>query len=137
MDDEVNKSKFETTGIKLPEALRGLIDDPPLLDGEDPELYSSLVTAVIEEEKPQSIMDFIDAIDQVNKVLGRGTPQARVRRTNSRRNAQGIGVFLAAYKGDEECCSSGSQIFQQKPEGKKGDYIALGPVWNYGDGDPG
>jgi hypothetical protein len=68
MEEEVNKSKFETMGIKLPEALKGLVDDPPLLDGEDPELYSRLATAVIEEEKPQDMLDYIDAIDQVNKV---------------------------------------------------------------------
>jgi hypothetical protein len=68
MEEKVNKSKFETMGIKLPEGLKGLIDDPPLLDGEDPKLYSSLLAAVIDAEKPQSIMDFIDAMDQVNKV---------------------------------------------------------------------
>jgi hypothetical protein len=68
MEDEVNKAKFETMGIKFPEELKGLIDEPPLLEGEDPKLYWSLLAAVIDEEKPQGIMDCIDAIDQVNKV---------------------------------------------------------------------
>ena len=68
MEEKVNKSKFEIIGIKLPEPLEGLIDDPPLLGDEDPELYWSLLAAVIDEEKPQGIMECIDAIDQVNKV---------------------------------------------------------------------
>jgi hypothetical protein len=68
MEEKVKKLNFETMGIRLPEQLKGLIDNPPLLDDEDPKLYASLVAAVIEEEKPQGMMDFIDAVDQVNKV---------------------------------------------------------------------
>jgi len=68
MEDEVNKPKFETMGMKFPEELKGLIDEPPLLEGEDPKLYWSLLAAVIDEEKPQGIMECLDVIDQVNKV---------------------------------------------------------------------
>jgi len=68
MRDQISKPDFATTGIPFPEALKGLVDDPPLLEGEDPKLYWSLLAAVVEDEKPQSIMEYIDVIDQVNKV---------------------------------------------------------------------
>jgi hypothetical protein len=68
MDDRVNKPTFAIMGINFPEGLRGLIEDPPLLQGEDPKLYWNLLVAVIDEEKPQGIMDYIDVMDQVNKV---------------------------------------------------------------------
>jgi hypothetical protein len=134
MEDEVNKPKFEAMGIKFPEELKGLIDEPPLLEGEDPKLYWSLLAAVIDEEKPQGIMDCIDAIDQVS--VGRAAPQAGVRRAYSRRNAYGVEVFLGAYNGDTKDSRSGPQLFQQGPERKAACHIALGSAWNYAGGAP-
>ena len=55
------------TGIQLPEALRGLIEKPPLLEGEDPDEFWAFFAAVADEQKPEGILDWISTIDMVVK----------------------------------------------------------------------
>lgn len=50
---------------EIPEELRGLFGNPPLLEGEDPKLYQSLLEAVIKDREPQKFMDWIAIYDLV------------------------------------------------------------------------
>ncbi len=54
-------------GIKIPAALRGLIEKPPLLEGEDPDNFWMFFAAVVDEQKPQGILDWISALDIATK----------------------------------------------------------------------
>lgn len=51
---------------KIPEELRALFGDPPFLDGEDPNLYQSLLGALINDRKPETITDWIAIHDEIN-----------------------------------------------------------------------
>ena len=65
--DEGDKPKIEKNGIKFPDELKGLIEEPPLLEGENPEHFWSFFQAVVDEQKPQGMMDWVSAIDMVIK----------------------------------------------------------------------
>ena len=54
-------------GIQIPEALRGLIEKPPLLEGEDPDQFWRFFAAVADEQKPQGILDWISVVDIATK----------------------------------------------------------------------
>jgi hypothetical protein len=64
--DDADKPEFTETK-KFPEALEGLIAEPPLLEGEDPAQFWSLFDAMVADQKPQSITDWISAMDMVIK----------------------------------------------------------------------
>ncbi len=64
---EKNASTINKNGIKIPEALRGLIEKPPLLEGEDPDHFWMFFAAVVNEEKPEGILDWVSTIDVVTK----------------------------------------------------------------------
>jgi hypothetical protein len=65
--DEGDKPKIEKNGVKFPDELKGLIEEPPLLEGEDPEHFWSFFQALVDEQKPQGILDWVSAIDMVIK----------------------------------------------------------------------
>jgi hypothetical protein len=68
VDIEVEKSPFRKLGIKIPDELEGLFGDPPLLEGEDPDLYWGLLAALIKDRKPQSFTEWTNVHDTVNKL---------------------------------------------------------------------
>jgi hypothetical protein len=68
MDFEEEKSPLQRMGINVPDDLQGLFDDPPLLDGEDPNLYWGLFAAMIKERKPQSFSEWTYVHDMVSKL---------------------------------------------------------------------
>jgi hypothetical protein len=53
---------------EMPDQLESLFGAPPLLEGEDPELYSRLRSAVIDDHKPQTLADWIYVNDLVIKL---------------------------------------------------------------------
>jgi hypothetical protein len=61
--NEDNRSMIGKNTIKIPEALRCLIDEPPLLEGEDPEQFWSFFEAMVEDQDPQDILDWVSVID--------------------------------------------------------------------------
>lgn len=68
MDFEEEKTPLQRMGINVPDDLQGLFDDPPLLDGEDPNLYWGLFAAMIKERKPQSFSEWTYVHDVVSKL---------------------------------------------------------------------
>jgi len=69
MDIEDQKTPLEKMGIKIPDDLEGLFGDPPpLLKGEDPDLYWGLLAAMIKDRNPQGFSDWIYVHDTVNKL---------------------------------------------------------------------
>ncbi len=58
-----NKPTINKNGIKIPDALGGLIEKPPLLEGEDPEQFWNFFGAVVDEEKPRGILGWVSAMD--------------------------------------------------------------------------
>ena len=53
--------------IKIPDELKGLLGEPPLVAGEDEKAYKKLLEAVANVRKPQNIMEWIDVHDFVTK----------------------------------------------------------------------
>jgi hypothetical protein len=68
MDFEDEKTPLEKMGIKIPRELEGLFDDPPLLEGEDPNLYWGLLAAMIKDRSPQSFLEWTYVLDMVSKL---------------------------------------------------------------------
>jgi hypothetical protein len=68
MQEKTQKPTIETVQSKIPAQLRGLFCEPPLLEGEDPNLYWGLVAAVIEERRPEIASDWIAVNDLVTKL---------------------------------------------------------------------
>lgn len=66
-NDKADEPMFEKNGFKWPRALRGFIESPPLLEGENPEDFLSLLQAIVEDEKPQGILEWISAFDMAVK----------------------------------------------------------------------
>jgi hypothetical protein len=79
MDSEDEKTPLEKMGIKIPKELEGLFGDPPLLEGEDPNVYWGLLAAMIKEHKPQGLLEWTYVYDMVNKLL----EEARLKRASS------------------------------------------------------
>jgi hypothetical protein len=65
--DDADKPEFKEAKERFPEALTGLIAEPPLLEGEDPAQFWSLFDAMVADQKPQTITDWISAMDMVIK----------------------------------------------------------------------
>ena len=72
MDFEDEKTPIEKMGIKIPDRLEGLFDDPPLLEGEDANLYWGLFGAMIKDRNPQGFSEWIYVHDTVNKLWEEG-----------------------------------------------------------------
>jgi hypothetical protein len=68
MDIEDEKTPLEKLGVKIPDELEGLFGDPPLLEGEDPDLYWRLLSAMIKDRKPQGFTEWTNVHDTVNKI---------------------------------------------------------------------
>jgi hypothetical protein len=64
--DELDKPEFNKVLDGIPDDLKGLFGEPLFLEGEDPELYRSLLAAMIEERQPQLATDWIAVHDEVN-----------------------------------------------------------------------
>jgi hypothetical protein len=61
--DDNNTGMIDKNGFKFPAALRGLIENPPLLEGENPDDFWRFLQAIVEDQKPQGTLDWISAID--------------------------------------------------------------------------
>ena len=72
MDFEDEKTPIEKMGIKIPDRFEGLFDDPPLLEGEDANLYWGLFGAMIKDRNPQGFSEWIYVHDTVNKLWEEG-----------------------------------------------------------------
>ncbi len=59
---------METAKSKIPAQLRGLFCEPPLLEGEDPDLYWGIFAALVDERKPVTPADWIAVNDRVTKL---------------------------------------------------------------------
>ena len=68
MQEQTHKPAVETAKTKIPAQLRGLFCEPPLLEGEDPDLYWGLLAAVIDERRPVTPADWIAVNDLVTKL---------------------------------------------------------------------
>ena len=64
--DELDKPELNNVLDGIPDDLKGLFSEPLFLEGEDPELYQSLLAAIIEERKPQLATEWIAVYDEVN-----------------------------------------------------------------------
>ena len=68
MQEQTRKPSIETAKSTIPAQLRGLFCEPPLLEGEDPDLYWGLLAAVIDERRPVTPADWIAVNDLVTKL---------------------------------------------------------------------
>jgi hypothetical protein len=68
MQDQPQIPLVETSEVTIPDQLRGLFCEPAFLEGEDPNLYRSLLAAVIAERKPMTVSDWIAVNDLVTKL---------------------------------------------------------------------
>ena len=55
-------------GIRILVELDGLFGDPPLLEGEDPNLYWGLLAGMIKDRNPESFAEWIYVHDMVDKL---------------------------------------------------------------------
>ncbi|QPF90222.1 hypothetical protein [Bradyrhizobium commune] len=53
---------------KIPDHIIGLFVEPVLLEGEDPSLYWNILSAMIDEHRPESLLDWIALNDLVTKL---------------------------------------------------------------------
>ena len=67
-DAEDEKTPLEKLGIRIPDELEALFGDPPLLEGEDPNLYWGLLAGMIRDRNPQSFPEWIYVYDMVHKL---------------------------------------------------------------------
>jgi hypothetical protein len=68
MEKETGNSAPGIAESKIPAQLKGLFCEPPLLEGEDPELYRNLLAAVINDRQPKTVTDWIAVHDLVTKL---------------------------------------------------------------------
>jgi len=69
MQDTTEKNKSDKSDVKIPDELKGLFGEPPLVEGEDPKHYWRLFEAVAKARNPQDdVMEWIDVHDYVVKV---------------------------------------------------------------------
>jgi hypothetical protein len=68
MQEQTKSPDVNPSEIKIPEELKGLFCEPPLLEGENPYLYWGLLGAVIDERKPRTVSDWIAVNDLVTKL---------------------------------------------------------------------
>jgi hypothetical protein len=69
MDFENEKTPLDMMRITIPNELEGLFREPPLLEGENANLYWGLLAAMIKDCKPQSFSDWIHVHDTVSNLL--------------------------------------------------------------------
>jgi hypothetical protein len=67
MKDNV-KHPLEAYGAAIPEEFKGLFNDPPLLEGEDPDHYWALLAAMIKDRKPEKFAEWVVVHDTVDKL---------------------------------------------------------------------
>jgi len=68
MQKETEENAIDKCKSKIPAGLWGLFSEPPLLEGEDPNLFWGLLAAVIDERKPETVSDWFALHDLVTKV---------------------------------------------------------------------
>jgi hypothetical protein len=68
MQEQNKRPAKDAAESKIPAQLRGLFCEPPLLEGEDPDLYWGLLAAVIDERNPVTAADWIAVNDLVTKL---------------------------------------------------------------------
>ena len=68
MQEHIGKADIETLRAKIPDQLKGLFCEPPLLEGEDPKLYWGLLAAIVNEREPQSTTEWIAVHDLTTKL---------------------------------------------------------------------
>jgi hypothetical protein len=145
--DKDDKPMIEKNGFKFPAALRGLIENPPLLDGENPEHFWRFLQAVVEDQKPLTILDWVSAIDMAIKAW----EELRLKRSSVALIHGGmlnaLIFFLERYEADrvgqgsEICGQTGygcrSQIFQQAAGRKSRSHCTTCPARRYSCRAPG
>jgi hypothetical protein len=72
MDFENEKTPLDMMGITIPNELEGLFAEPPLLEGEDPNLYWGLVSAMVKDRNPQNFLEWTYVLDMVSKLWEEG-----------------------------------------------------------------
>jgi hypothetical protein len=102
MQKETRENAIERCKRKIPAGLCGLFSEPPLLEGEDPNLYWGSVEAVIDERKPETASDWIAVNDLVTKLW-----EERLLRQASNALVRGgmiqkIGNYMAAEENGSE-----------------------------------
>lgn len=102
MQEQTQTPNVIPSEITIPEDLKSLFYEPPLLEGEDPNLYWGLLGAVIDERKPRTVSDWIAVNDLVTKLW-----EERVFRRASNALIRGgtlsaVQHFLAEVRGGED-----------------------------------
>jgi hypothetical protein len=59
---------MENSKIEIPKQLESLLGPPPLLEGEDHAAYLALRAALIEDRRPETVMDWIHVQDLVTQL---------------------------------------------------------------------
>ncbi|MGY4607020.1 hypothetical protein ACVW16_005432 [Bradyrhizobium sp. USDA 4474] len=67
---EAQNKAAHVLAAKIPDQFIGLFLEPDLLEGEDPKLYWNMVSAVIDEHRPQGFLDWSELIDLVTTLWG-------------------------------------------------------------------
>lgn len=80
---------------EIPEELRALFGDPPLLEGEDPKLYQSLLGALINDHKPKTTTDWIAIHDEITALWD----ERRLRRASTGIIRAGVLPALREFAG--------------------------------------
>ncbi|MDH2354990.1 hypothetical protein QCM80_30630 [Bradyrhizobium sp. SSUT112] len=65
---EAQTEAAHVLAAKIPDHIIGLFVEPVLLKGEDPKLYWNMVSATIDEHRPQSLLDWIELNDLATKL---------------------------------------------------------------------
>jgi hypothetical protein len=113
MDFEDDKTPLEQSGNRIPDELKGLFGDPPLLQGEDPNLYRGLLAALIKEREPQSFADWICVHDTVNKLW----EEQRFKRVSTvLMRGETVGALKSLLKQSDLNPALATQYFSENPE---------------------
>jgi hypothetical protein len=101
MQEQTRKTSIDIVESKIPDQLKGLFCEPPLLEADDPEHYWGFVLALIDERSPETASDWIAVHDWVTKLW----EERLLRRASNDFVRAGIirelGGFLAAENGPE------------------------------------
>ncbi|MDH2404336.1 hypothetical protein QCM77_30935 [Bradyrhizobium sp. SSUT18] len=65
---EAQTEAAHVLAAKIPDHIIGLFVEPVLLKSEDPKLYWNMVSAMIDEHRPKSLLDWIELNDLVTKL---------------------------------------------------------------------
>jgi hypothetical protein len=86
--------------IEIPKQLESLLGQPPLLEGEDREAYLALRSALIEDRRPKTVMDWIHVHDLVTQLW----EEQRYRRASTALIRGGMLAALEYYLGEINSC---------------------------------